>query len=147
MIYLPGLYLSTSNKLGYHAPALPYSFSTLLLLLHPLPAFSFSPPALAADLWDAMSKWEMVSAVEGVCVRGSGRGSCWVFCMSVHTVCMCGGMGSCLVVPHRCCLVWPWPRDRRLVYDRLRISVCVCDSVFMCVRATYCLDGYILNIR
>lgn len=69
VIYLSDLYLSTTNKLGYHAPPLPHSFSTLYLpSLSLLTTRSSStpspPPALAADLWDAMSKWGMMFAME-----------------------------------------------------------------------------------
>lgn len=42
VIYLPDLYLSTANKLGYHAPPLPYSFSSSSTLY--LPPFLLFPP-------------------------------------------------------------------------------------------------------
>lgn len=75
MIYLPDLYLSTTNKLGYHAPPLPFSSpasSTLYLPSLPhltspslhAPPSNPDPPALPADLWYAKSRWGISSGAE-----------------------------------------------------------------------------------
>lgn len=71
LIYLRDLYLSTTNKLGYHAPPLPYPSSSL----YPLPdsfSFLFPPPhpplAQSPPLKPRRLTYEMPNHSEGWCV-------------------------------------------------------------------------------
>ena len=133
VIYLPDLYLSTTNKLGYHAPPL---LLFLFCLLHPLPATPFlffsCPPHLPSSTSpiSSPSLWLMrccVKVRDDVCHGGYVwfRRCLCSGCVCVEELC------SCLVVLH-CCFLWPWPWQVAGPWQVEDRCVCVCVCVCVC---------------
>lgn len=101
----------------------------------PLPPLLPPAPALAAELWDAVSKWGMVSA-NGGCGHAPQDTGC------MCRLCMCGWI---MLVPHCSALLPLADRNMtgRLVYDRLWARVCLHVCVF--VRLCWCRFNH--NLR
>lgn len=135
VIYFPDLYLSTTNKLGYHAPPL---LLFLFCLPDPLPAnpspffshpFIHQPRLLLQPLtYEMLCQSERWCLPRRICVW-LGRCLC-SGCVCVEELC------SCLVVLH-CCLLRPWPWQVAGPWQVEDRYVCVRRCVCVCVCITY----------
>lgn len=96
VIYLSDLYLSTTNKLHYHAPPLPHSFFAVTTTRY-LFFFCYHLPSSCLPLQVWQLSYDTPCQSEGFCLQWR----IWVWLMQ----CLYGRPGCfCLVVLH-CCLL------------------------------------------
>lgn len=131
VIYLPDLYLSTTNKLGYHAPPLPYSVSASPALARPFhqPPHPHQPWQLTYEMPCQSEEWCLP---QRLCVRSGQRLCLGSVCVRILRV---EELHSCRVAPRRR-LLRPglWQVKDTFVY------VCVCLDICVTSRGNPIID-------